>query len=300
MQAWGLELACRQLRYVEHKQVSADCERLGGALRTTLGDEGFARAKFSAIPHGGLIILEQVARIFGLDRTRFEPPFPDGTPLIVIDDCALSGARFFQFLRQLDHPAIVFAPLYSHPELRTAIVSRESQVLACLSAQNIAGRHLAEKVSGTDPFYWSGETEAICFPWNEPDRTFWNPVSKRWELAWRIVPPELCLKNRPAPGTVPIPIQLQPEGKGPLRPSERSLFAEIDGSVVLFDLETGQGFSLAGIASDLWRSIVRLGDLDAVVTALAPEYDAPVATLRGDAERFTNDLLARGLLEVRD
>jgi hypothetical protein len=121
-------------------------------------------------------------------------------------------------------------------------------------------------------------------------------VSERWELAWRIVPPELCLKNRPAPGTTPIPIQVQPEGKGPLRPSERSLFAEIDGSVVLFDLETGQGFSLAGIGSDLWRSIVRLGDLEAVIAELGRAYDAPEAILRADAERFTDDLLARGLL----
>ena len=43
---------------------------------------------------------------------------------------------------------------------------------------------------------------------DEPLGVIWNPAAERWEAAWRIVPPELCLKNRPRPGTEPIPVQI--------------------------------------------------------------------------------------------
>lgn len=91
-----------------------------------------------------------------------------------------------------------------------------------------------------------------------------------------------------------------PAGRQGAAPPVRSLFAEIDGSVILFDLETGQGFNLGGVGSDLWRSIVRLGDLEAVIATLTSEYDVPEETLRMDARRFTEDLMARGLLEIRN
>jgi len=297
-QTYILLHACEHLRYIRYVEAEAACRELADRLRAELGPDRLAAARFTAIPRGGLIVLGLLSVLLDLEREQIGPPFPPDRPLVAVDDCVVSGARSFRFLREVDHPEVVFAHLYSHPELRAALRGREPRVAGCVSARDLAGQRLDPAIETAGDRYWSGEVEALCFPWNEPDRTFWNPVSKRWELAWRIVPPELCLKNRPAPGTTPVPIQIQPEGKGPLRPSERSLFAEIDGSVVLFDLETGQGFSLAGIGSDLWRSIVRLGDLEAVVAELGRDYEVPEATLRDDARHFTDDLLARGLLEI--
>lgn len=291
--------ACGALRFVDQERVAEDCRTLADNLRTILGDEGLASAVFTAIPQGGLVVLNLLADFLGLTTGQMNPPFPPDRPLVIVDDCTLSGARFFQFLRKIEHPSVIFATLYAHPELRAAIIRREPRVAACLSAQDLGGQQIAE-TGATEDFYWSGNTEALCFPWNEPDRTFWNPAAQRWDLAWRIVPPELCLKNRPAPGTQPIPVQIRPEGLGPLRPSERALFAEIEGGIALFNLVTGQGFSLGGIGSDLWKALVRLGDLDAAVAELSREYDAPEETVRADARRFTDDLLSRGLLEIRE
>jgi hypothetical protein len=293
-----LQSACQHLRYVSYRRAEEDCAQLAIELWAALGPARLSAARFTAIPRGGLVVLGLLAVLLGLDRDQIGPPFPPDRPLVVVDDCAVSGARSFHFLRETDHPEIIFAHLYSHPELRTAITSRETRVAACFSARDLDGQPSETTAHILDERYWSGEVEALCFPWNEPDRTFWNPVAKRWDLAWRIVPPELCLKNRPAPGKQPIPIQVQPEGVGPLLPSERALFAEIDGGITLFDLVTGQGFSLEGIGSDLWRAIVRLGDLEAAVAELSREYDAPEETVRADAHRFTDDLLARGLLEM--
>jgi hypothetical protein len=300
-QARTLGRACHDLRYVDYGLAQQACDELASRLLDLLGPGEVDRACFAAVPRGGLIVLGILASILGLQREQINTtPTPDGL-LVVVDDCALSGARFASFLRTNPARRILFAPLFSHPALRSAIEAAEPRVVGCVSARDLISTEPAPASSpppnGTERF-WTGRLEPIAFPWNEPDRLLWNKAEERYELAWRIVPPELCLKNRPAPGTTPIPVQIQPEGKGPLRPAERSLFAEIDGSVVLFDLETGQGFSLAGIGSDLWRSIVRLGDLEAVISELGRAYDAPEAILRDDAARFTDDLLARGLLKI--
>lgn len=292
-----LHKSCGTLRYINPKQVKTDYRLLADRLRALLGKEGLARARFTAIPRGGIVVLDLLVDRLGIGHDQLRPPFPPDCPLVVVDDCALSGARFHQFLRQVDHPSVVFATLCSHPDLRASIRRHEPRVASCLSARDLGGRQI-EETGATDRYYWSGEVEALCFPWNEPDRLFRNPTTGNWELAWRIVPPELCAKNRPAPGTQPIPIQVQPEGKGPLRPSARALTADVEGTIIVCDVETGKTFSLAGSGSDLWRALVRHGDLEAAVADLHREYAVPEETLLTDARRFRDELCARGLLEI--
>jgi hypothetical protein len=190
-QAHALHHACGHLRYVGYPQVERDCERLADMLREELGKD-LTQAKFLAIPRGGFVVLSLLATLLDLDPEQMAPscpPCPENRPLVVVDDCALSGVRFSQFLRGQDSSRIVFAPLCSPPELRSAIESREPRVERVLSAADV------------------GAAEALAFPWNEPDRAVWNPAAERWETAWRIVPPELCLKNRVAR---PIPVQVHP------------------------------------------------------------------------------------------
>lgn len=201
-QSRALPQACARLRYVGYPQVERACEQLAARLRDHLGQE-VHRADFLAIPRGGFIIL-------GLLASLMPPSVPGDAgerPLVLVDDCALSGVRFKQTLRHHRGSRIIFAPLYSHPELRAAICEREPGVEAVLSAGDLDGRRIE---AGPEEGYWSGNTEVLAFPWNEPERSVWNPAAERWEAAWRIVPPELCLKNRPRPGFEPIPVQVHP------------------------------------------------------------------------------------------
>jgi hypothetical protein len=148
--------------------------------------------------------------------------------------------------------------------------------------------------------YWIGQPGHLCFPWNEPDVTTWNPVSKKMERGWRLVPPELCLKNRPAQGTEPVPVQVQPAGTGSLRPSGHVLFGEFEESIVVGNVETRSSFALTGVAADMWRAIVERGDLDEAAASLSEEYAVDPSTLRGDLRAFADDLLAQNLLESAD
>jgi hypothetical protein len=143
--------------------------------------------------------------------------------------------------------------------------------------------------------YWFGHPDYICFAWNEPDQLFWNPISKKVESGWHLLPPELCLKNN----SEPIPVQIQPEGTGPLCPTDRVLFARYDGLVVIGNMESGECFSLEGVAAEMWNAIIDYGDLDKVTDRLLRDYIVDEPSLRRDLELLVEDLKARSLLEER-
>lgn len=307
-QALALSPACRDLRYIDYREAERACDALANLLLARLGTAGVTRSRFVAIPRGGLVVLGLLATRLGLRHDQLLPS-PDaaldpGETLVVVDDCAVSGARLARFLEGCPgaSPA-VFACLYSPTALRPALEAAEPRLLAVLSAAELRAEEFAPGLVATLPAepgvrrFWWGSPETLCLPWNEPDRLVWNPVAGRYDQSWRIVPPELCLKNGPAPGVAPVPIQIQPEARGPLKPSPRVVHGEITGRVAVCDLEAGRCFRLDGVGSDLWRDIVRHGGLEAAVERLGKDYDVSAEQLRNDALRFVRELLQRGLLE---
>jgi hypothetical protein len=297
------------VRYVGYDQVREDCERLGTLLVERFGRDELRCYKFVAIPRGGLIVLGMLSYVLGLQQSQLEPPASPEEPVIVVDDCALSGSRFGRFLARCESQRVTFAHLYSHPDLRTAIEASEPAVVSCLGARDLgddapvnhgkeynawrrrwAARH-------GDRRYWIGQPEHLCFPWSEPDSGIWNPVTERVEKGWSLLPPELCLKNRPAPGVEPIPVQVQSDGPGPLRPAAQVLCGEFEGQVVVADTDTEESFSLSGVAADVWRAVVEKGNVEDAVSALAGEYDIDHQTLEADARGFVAELVSRDLLE---
>ena len=294
--------------YVTYRRAEQDSEQLAIQLHEWFGRRELASFHFAAIPRGGLIVLGMLAYVLGLEQAQLEAPHPPEALLVVVDDCALTGFRFGQFLGRCASVQVIFAPLYAHPDLRAAIVAQEPRVLACLSAHDLHDygqtrwgeeypawreRQLALLGQGR---YWVGQTEHLCFPWNEPDRQVFNPATGKLEPGWRIVPPELCLKNRLPPGVEPIPVQVQPEGKGPLKPSERVVFGDLGDEIVVGDLESRKTFGLRDSAAEMWRAIVEYGNLEDAAGALTELYAVGEAILRADLRAFADDLLARGLL----
>jgi hypothetical protein len=305
-QARYLGRSCKDLLYIDSRRTAELCQDLASRLISSLGEQEISHAVFTVIPRGGFIVLNHLISVLSLDSEQLRPSNDPAQLLVVVDDCAISGLRFKQFLDGCPSRRIVFAHLYSHPALRAAIEAREPRVLACVSAEDL--REVSQSVPPEHEqrrreriergeCYWIGSTEALCFPWNEPDRSFWNPITGRQEKAWKIVPPEFCSKNHPAPGITPVPVQIQPEGKGPLRPSARAVFGDLAGRIALCDLETGRCFGLEGVAAELWRALLVHGHPEAVASALQAEYDVPGEVFREDTRNFFEDLEARGLIE---
>jgi hypothetical protein len=309
VQARSLRATLPYVRLVSFPQAMDDCEELGKKLVNRFGRDELKRFRFVALPRGGFVVLGLMATAMGLTAEQLAPGRGD-EPLVVVDDCAITGARFRAFLEcHGKGRRITFVHLHSPPELRQAIESTEEGVVACLTAHDLRlrggedwqeDRRQRWRKRLTGRRYWLGPVEHVCYPWNEPNRSVWIDAAQQIEQAWRVIPPELCVRNRATSTPAPIAIQDQPRGKGPLRPSPRVLFGQWQGKTVLADQDSGRSFLLEGAAADTWRGIVEHGTVDGAAADLARVYDAPRHRLEDDAREFVAELEKSGLLEYEE
>ncbi len=308
--------ALRRLKYVSY----ADAERIVGDLADRLvervGRVWLDDACFVAQPRGGLIVLGMLAYELGLRRDQVgvcdqsERRGQDG-PIVLVDDCSLSGLRFREFLARHPSNDVVFAHLYSHPDLRQAIEEVESRVRACVASRDLVdhapGLHgtryedwLRRWRERSDPgVYWIGLPDHVGFSWSEPDITTWNDLTSSEEAAWRLLPPELCLRNRAHP-VEQERWQVQPESSGRYRPSPDTVYATRAASTIVANCVSGQAYELEGISADLWSALVMGEDPEQIVDRLASEYGIASDALAADMEAFTATARERGLLVVDD
>jgi len=152
-----------------------------------LGESGISHCSFRSIPRGGYFVLGMLSYLLDLERKALWSPSPDGL-LVIVDDCALSGARFYYALHSVPNERVIFAHLYSPPELRAAILAQEPRVVACVAAHDLRDsarerypdeaeykawqQRWRERLP--EPRYWVGLPEPVVFPWSEPERSVWN------------------------------------------------------------------------------------------------------------------------------
>jgi hypothetical protein len=328
--ALHLERTLSRFRYVDYPAAEKAACRLADLLVDRFGREQLARFRFAGIPRGGLIVLGMLAYVLGIRRDQivshdFMAGGSSDETLVVVDDCALSGVRFQQYLADARVGRVIFCPLYAVPALCGAIEQAEPRVVACLHAEALVDiapelygeaypewREKRRKLMGKSG-YWAGFAEHLGFAWSTPDANFWNPSTERFESGWNLLPPGLCLQRRvaaqaPASGGSadegPPPVRLLAEGPGPWRPAERVLWDEVASGVVVARLPAGapqapECFSLEGVAAEIWRSLLEQGSLEGAAAALLERYDIDASRLRDDLAAFTAELKGHGLLDDR-
>jgi hypothetical protein len=72
---------------------------------------------------------------------------------------------------------------------------------------------------------------------------------------------------------------------------------ELDGEMVLLNLETGIYFGLDAVGTDMWRAIGESPTLGAALTAVRRQYAVDEATIRADFLQLADELVAKGLLQ---
>ena len=75
-------------------------------------------------------------------------------------------------------------------------------------------------------------------------------------------------------------------------------YRELDGEVVILNLETGVYFGLDAVGARTWKLIEDHGALGAVHAALHSEYDVPPSVLERDLLELVDQLCAKGLTRV--
>ena len=294
-----------RMRFVDYAQAETDCEVLSARLLEHYSHSDLDSFSYVAIPRGGLVVLGILSYVLNLRPSQLEPNLAAAKPLVVVDDCALSGLRFRRLLARTASAHVVFAHLYSVPELRRAILEAESRVKCCVAAQDLASPRNnsdmdpAEYQAWLDRWveragaerYWVGPSEAVCFAWSEPEHQFWNETLGRVESGWHFSPPSRCLKNKWTFGLPPKVVAT----RSWVAPTS-VVYGFFDGSVWLCNTDTQQVYSLNGAAADIWFSVAAYGDLDAALQYLLSEYAIDEASLRNDMSSLVDDLVGCGLL----
>lgn len=243
---------------------------------------------------------------------------PPAAPLVLVDDCALSGLRLRQTLEALAaepggaERTVVVAHLLSAPALRRAVVEGEPRVRACLAGADLADlsetlypdpearrvwrRRWAERLA-TDRRYWLGMPRMVSFPWGEPDRPFWNDATERVEDGWRFVPPHRCLKNRTALARElpPTPVA------GPFwQLADEVAWGDFPPVLWLCQTATQQVYSLEGTARLAWKALVTGRGTEGAAEVLAVAYDVAREQARQDVAALVQDLRRCGILVPSD
>lgn len=298
LQAHHLESACNSLRAFDYHQVAEDCSMLADLLRAALGP-ALRTARFVAIPKGGLTVLGLVSSALGLDHPQLGPPRAQDEILVVVDDCSVSGARFAQFIEQKPGRRVLFAHLCSHPELRRAIEEAEPRVEACLAVRDLQRTAIVPFESWPDRWrdriswktYWTGSSQALGFPWCEPDRLLWDPGTKQVQKAWTLLPPSFCLKNRQQ-----IPVHTMAPEPGPIRSCDEVLYYIGGQRVYLANLASEKSCVLDPVASSMWLNLIRTGDPEQCADAICREFEIDAKTARQDLEQLMEKLVLEGFL----
>lgn len=307
----ALVAGLRRFRYIGYPEVDRWVAALAGALQQTLGEETLRRCRFEGLPRGGLMVLGMLAYHLDLPREHFSARRASGEVTVVVDDCALTGARFGSWLRDNTGDPVVFAHLASPAPLRTAIQSQEPRVRHCIAAMDLPNRGEALGPEETDwraewqnrltgPRYWIGLTDHVCFPWTETVRMLLDPVTNTICPAWKLVPAEKCLGNRATPGSRGIPVQFVPAGEGELRPGDAVLYGELDGFLVAADLATGRQTGLADTSAEFWKAVIETGSPGEALERLREVYAVSADTLEADLHAWIDRLCDLGFLVRHD
>lgn len=81
-----------------------------------------------------------------------------------------------------------------------------------------------------------------------------------------------------------------------LKQADGVMCTDVDGDLVILDLNSGSFFGLDGIGKAVWEKIIQGCSIEAIVDDLNGEFEVTVEELAGDIRSFVTMLLERGLL----
>lgn len=106
------------------------------------------------------------------------------------------------------------------------------------------------------------------------------------------MPPSASLHSAQSPSPSPL------AAADRLRRVPSLLAADVDGEMVMMDVEKGVYYGLDAIGSDIWKRLETPISAAELAAELAKAYEADVATIEADVLVLFNRLVEQGLAEV--
>lgn len=295
------ELSRTRIRYVDYPAAELLAERLASNLLAGLGS--VAGWKFAAVPRGGHVVLGFLSYLLDLDHSQIVEASAPVPSLLLVDDCAISGERIRGWLTDVKAAQVGVATLTASAGLDEIIMSAEPAVAHFFSGEILSD--LAPDIYGPDyPRWrerwssrndglWVGRTEYVAFPWNEPDQAVWPRDSDMAMAAWKLIPPERCLKNRTGDGDPVLRFQ---RGQGPVRQATGIVDIPTADGVIVVDTVNQRCLDLTGSAGAMWAALVEEGTREGAGERMVSSYDVDRPTIDRDLGAFLERLSGDGLL----
>jgi hypothetical protein len=86
--------------------------------------------------------------------------------------------------------------------------------------------------------------------------------------------------------------------EAPIRIRKDIVFRDLEGELVLLNLNTGVYFGLDPVGTAVWRLLDGSRSAAEIVTEMTTEYDVDPETCRADLDRFLENLRTNDLIET--
>lgn len=80
--------------------------------------------------------------------------------------------------------------------------------------------------------------------------------------------------------------------------SADTVATEVDGEIVLIDIDAGKYFGMDAVGSEIWRRLESPVRVDALCAALVAHFDGDAAVIEGETLAFLDKLEASNLLKI--
>jgi hypothetical protein len=323
-----IQEGARHIGYDEAEQL---VETLGDLLVARYGRTELRKFAYRPIPRGGLIVLGMLSYVLDLRPDNMDSTGTDpAVPVVVVDDCVISGMRLRRTLQQITGPAIVASLLAPTGLVEEVLAEKKvDSFIRVAELYDLApGLHGSDyeqwreewRTRRGDSVFWIGRPEHISFAWTEPESTFLNRATGELEPGFHLAAASRCLRHRHhgdrADRVAPIEvirrptglagedrIQVHRNGPGPLNAPDSVVAARIsetriavaDFAAVTED-EAAECYLLDGSAARMWSHVTTEGTVEAAVEAMTVEYETDRAVIEKDLSAFVDHLLSLGLL----
>jgi hypothetical protein len=73
----------------------------------------------------------------------------------------------------------------------------------------------------------------------------------------------------------------------------------VGSEIVLMSLQSGECYGLSDTGSEVWRKMQQPVEVGALISELRAEFNAPEGVIESDVTELLEDMLQRGLIELR-
>lgn len=295
-QLQSLDTSLQQIQYLDSTQCLDLTKSLAKIIKQTVPENILKNSQVVAIPRGGLFIQAMLSYFLPLKhhQLQYTENDVDTSPLIIVDDCAISGLRLAQQLEKFPNRDIYFFTIASPEKLRDSVKLKEARVLDFKSVVNIKS-YSTLKAQNTQQRYWLGQCDAVIFPWSETQRSHFSNGKLSNRPLWKIAPDKLCMSTKAKKQAIKA-TEVKENQSAVLSTPDNILHFTDQGITKILDASTMKHYSLDAIGSDIWQSLLSNSNLDHALAELSATYKVSKTRLNNDMQLLTQKLIDAGLI----